>query len=543
MKYIIKDNHYIAVLTHLTIKVFNHRPSGHEKYAAQYIARMCKSPVPSPNVKGFVDFFSIEYPSAFQSSIARTWNKLKDHFSNENNIDFADIQDHINVNGLISAFAAAPRMSEASSVSSNMSSQSRSAPIRITRTRGSSGENSSSNSSTGKSSSSGSQLSTETVLKMRTLFQKNFEAYDGDAWELPSGATLDDLLAAQIEALPYESSLHSFVIEDAKSTMQLAADEKDRVLLKKVLVDRSEEHLPGLTEPETEFLKKYNLPPTDLWKLLATSGWQTIGSDLETKPDEDFQRIVHTALLDLLTAYQQVGMEIPTGSTESWYMHVLWHFLGALLSCPRRLEYQPGEVHSSASSHRRNKIRTRDGRQYIGHKADGIVVSKLSRFELCAIEAAKKENGPNGTKALDDVRKLAKMTKDMHDKIREVATVVIRDRLLTFSIRISALTMTLYTMRQRPGRFYQMCIESSASFPSMWTEENTTVILGVLERILVFRKAMIEMGRQVPQWVSVSIGSSNSDAQEDYRAATMTSPHLIPFIDSATLEAVPELGL
>ncbi|KAF9899395.1 hypothetical protein EC991_008936 [Linnemannia zychae] len=475
---------------------------------------------------------------------------------------------------LISAFAAAPQISDSSATSTNMSHsicpesmsdatysslQPRAASNRSKGNRASnrsssnnsdSNNNSSSNSSSNNSSIhsrsstiSGGQLSPGTILKMQKLFRRNFDEFGGNGWKLPSGAILDNLLAVHVERLPYECSLHSFVIEDVKGVLQLATDGNDRALLKTTLVDRPKEQLPALSTPEKAFLKKYNLPPDDLRILLATSGWQTIGSSLKKKPDEEFQEVVHTCVLHLLTVYRQVGMAVPTDSTESWYTHVLWHFLGISMYCSRRLEYQPGEFHSNASGYRRNKVRTREGRQYTGHKADGMVITKLSRFELCAIEAAKKDSGPNGTKALDDTRKLAKMTKDMHDKVRDAATENIRDTLLTFGVRISALTMILYTMRQRPGRFYQLCTESSASLPDMCTEDNTMAVLGVLERVLVFRKAMIEMGRQIPQWTSVSVGGSNPGAHDDWQAATLTSPHLIPDIDYTTAETAPELTL
>ncbi|KAG0283534.1 hypothetical protein BGZ96_012080 [Linnemannia gamsii] len=276
------------------------------------------------------------------------------------------------------------------------------------------------------STSSRRQLSPATILRMQTLFRKNFDEFGGNAWKLPSGVTLDNLVAAHVESLPYESALHSFVIEDVKGVLNLATDEKDRALPKATLVDRPKEQLPALSEPEKTFLKMYNLAPDNLRRLLDTSGWQTIGSGLKDKPEEKSQEIVHTCVSHLLTTYQQVGMVVPTDSTESWYTHVLWRFLGVSMYCPRRLEHQLGEVHSYASSHRRNKVHTREGRQYTGHKADGMVVTKLSRFELCAIEVAKKDNGPNDTQALDNTLKLAKMTKNMHDKVRDTATVNIR---------------------------------------------------------------------------------------------------------------------
>ncbi|KAF9923254.1 hypothetical protein BGZ65_009001, partial [Modicella reniformis] len=149
-------------------------------------------------------------------------------------------------------------------------------------------------------------MSTATILKMQTLSRKNFNKFGGYAWK-PSGAILDNLLAAHVESLPYESALHSFVIEDVKGVLQLAMDEKDRALLRTKLVDRPKEQPAALSEPEKAFLKKYNLLPDDC------------------------------------------GTYWP-----------------------------PGGVHFHAS----------------GHKADGMVITKLSSFELCTIEAAKKDSAP-----------------------------------------------------------------------------------------------------------------------------------------------------
>lgn len=105
-------------------------------------------------------------------------------------------------------------------------------------------------------------------------------------------ANLDDLLAAHVESPPYKSSLHSFVIEKSKEFLQLAADEKDRGSLKTTLMDRPGEHLPAPSGPDKKFLK-YDLSPDDLRNLLGTSGWLTIGCDLEERPEEEFQELVH----------------------------------------------------------------------------------------------------------------------------------------------------------------------------------------------------------------------------------------------------------
>jgi hypothetical protein len=535
------------------VKIFGNRPAKHEARAAEYIVNISRSASPVANVDEFLEFISASYPTASQPSVMSSWSMMKEYFSGKNT-NFTDIQGLANVDSLIAAFSTAPQTLDAPTASLPEKSAT-SSPLRRTRTCNSgnsgSGGNNNSNTSTGNSSNSnssrassasGGQLPAAVIARVQTLFKRNYDAFVGDAWILPSGTTLDKLLASHVETLRYESSLHSFIVGDTKEVMQLIKDEDDREFLQAAIVERSEEQLPALSEPEKEFLTKYNIPPDDLKNLLSTSGWKTIGGDLETKPDEEFQEAMHTCVQNLLTAYQHVGMEIPRDSLESWYTQILWHFVSVLMFSPRRLEYQSTEFHSRASAHRRNKARTREGRQQLGHKVDGMGITKLSRFELCAIEAARKDNGPNATKALDDTRKLAKMTKDMHDYVRESATENIRDKLLTFGIRISSLKITVYTMRQRPGRFYQLCTESSASLPDMWTEDNTMAVLGVLERLLVLRKAMLDMSRQIPRWVSVSVGGNNPGAHNDCQAATLTTPHLIPDTESSTAE-IPEMTL
>ncbi|KAF9978304.1 hypothetical protein BGZ73_002895 [Actinomortierella ambigua] len=140
------------------------------------------------------------------------------------------------------------------------------------------------------------------------------------------------------------------------------------------------------------------------------------------------------------------------------------------------------------------------------------VVTKVQPFEVCAIEAAKKDNWPNGTKAMDDKLKLAKMTKDMHDHVRKVATENNRSDLVTFGIRISGLNLVLYTMRQRPGRFCQLCTEASVSLPYLGTNDSDGS-------------------------ADVSTVTDEGDGvlgdNDDWQAVTMASPDFIPQDDES----------
>ncbi|KAF9920600.1 hypothetical protein FBU30_009551 [Linnemannia zychae] len=379
---------------------------------------------------------------------------------------------------------------------------------------------------------------------MRRLFKDNFDNFEGEAWSLPSGASLDQILYSYAEGLTYESALHSFIIEDAEGVLQLATQDADRASLTTKLVDRVGERLPSLSAPEVTYLRKFDLPPDRLWEMLAASGWRTIGESLNERPDNEFQEVVHDCITHILRVYRQNDMRLPQAPSEVWYTHALWGFIAIALQSHRCLEYQPGEVCLQSSTLRRNKTRMCDTRQNVGHKADGLVIAVKRRAELCAIESSRKDGGPNTTKAFADTRKLAKMMKDMHDGFRNRATINIREELVTFGVRISGPSLTIFTMHQRPGRFYQLCEESTVEFPPLWTEEDSSSVVGVLSRAMALRKAMIDMAGQLPQWTTIPIEPDlNPIESKDWMAATLTSPQLIPTTPRTPLTAVPELSL
>lgn len=360
------------------MKLFKNRPAKHEACTIQYIARMWQSPEPTPTVEDHLVFVKETYPSAPDSGIARSWNKMKEYFSGDDT-EYADIQDLINVPSLVAAFAAAPQLSEETPITSTTMSPPPPSPHPITMPRASSlslrsctkssrsrMSRTSDSSNSGSSSSSGGHLTPASILKMKNLFKENFDKFGGDAWTLPSGAVLDDLLSGLIEDLTYESALHSSVIEDIDGVLRLAAQEMDRAALKAMLVERDGERISTLSAPEVAFLQQYDLPPEDLKDLLVTSGWRTIGDRLQEKPGDDFQEVAHSCVSHILTVYRQVKLKVPQEPRESWFTHILWSFLSIALHSHRCLEYQSGEANSQASAYRRNKVHTRDIRQSTG---------------------------------------------------------------------------------------------------------------------------------------------------------------------------------
>ncbi|KAG0209575.1 hypothetical protein BGX31_002076 [Mortierella sp. GBA43] len=146
----------------------------------------------------------------------------------------------------------------------------------------------------------------------------------------------------------------------------------------------------------------------------------------------------------------------------------------------------------------------------------------------------KKDGGVNNTK------KLLKLTKDAHDAIREMATRDIREQLVTFGLRLSGPKLTIFTLRQLPGRFYQAVAEDSVSFPEIWIDNDTETIITVIGQILILRKATLELAVSVVTSTSLSLGRGRYG---DTIAPTMTSPQFFPTTLVLPSEIIPPLDL
>ncbi|KAF9958130.1 hypothetical protein BGZ70_009302, partial [Mortierella alpina] len=203
----------------------------------------------------------------------------------------------------------------------------------------------------------------------------------------------------------------------------------------------------------------------------------------------------------------------------------------------------PGELTSDASAQRRRNHQVLDSRQHMGHKADGIVLVSKRPVELCWTEAAKKDGGANTTKCLHDTKKLLKLMKDGHDRIRKRAKQNIRDQLVTFALRISGPTISVFTLRQCPGRFYKVTEEELTSLPLKWMDnEDTTQILAVIARILKLRKAIQKMAVSVNTWTQSTI-DNESPCAKDWMAPTMTSPQFLPVKLPSPDATIPALAI
>ncbi|KAG0261993.1 hypothetical protein DFQ27_002670 [Actinomortierella ambigua] len=275
----------------------------------------------------------------------------------------------------------------------------------------------------------------------RSTVSKNSRAFGGTSWSLPSGAIVDDRLREVVEALPHESALHSFIVEDVDALLALFDDAKDKEEITRTML-------------------------------------------LAEKPSEEFRRVSHKCIAQVLDSCQRNGYAFLRQASEAWFNHNLRGFLPIALSAHPLFAYRPGEITSESLAHRRRKQDEREGRQYMGHKVDGMVVVRLRTVEICWTEAAKMDGGLNTTKSLHDTLKLMKLMKDGHDMVREKAPRC----LLSISGIWSPDLRPFDLYRRRPGRFYQAVEKETISFPSSWYNKgDTTRVLVVTAHIFKLR--------------------------------------------------------
>ncbi|KAF9974729.1 hypothetical protein BGZ73_001812 [Actinomortierella ambigua] len=381
-----------------------------------------------------------------------------------------------------------------------------------------SGSNSSSNGSnnSNSSSSSGSTLTVKRLRRMHDEYLHNFDDYSGLPWLLPSGTNVDKVIHQHVQSLKKESPLHSFVISNVRTVVDLFTSE-DRAAVAQELA-RKKDGSPT-TEAETAFMSQYLTTPHATQSALSY-GWQSSAAD--SALDASTKMALYYAMMQIYMTYQQENLKLSTSQSESWYITMLWAFLPTIFKMGGRLDHQPGEVVSEASALRKNVDRDLESRRVHGRKLDGVVSCTVTGLELGAIEAAKADAGPQGTKSLSDSRKLAKVMKDMHDRVAAKASDDIRDKLQTFGLLLARNKVTIYTLRRLPGRHYQLVDDGSYTFPITWDARGlgAKAIVALLARLVVLKKEMEEMADRVVEWTQPGVGGF----ERDVVVRTMTTP-------------------
>ncbi|KAG0221574.1 hypothetical protein B0O80DRAFT_304954 [Mortierella sp. GBAus27b] len=495
----------------LAERVFSSRPTRLEECGAQYIAEMRLRPRPS--VVGYLAHVQVAHPRA-KAKFGPAWNKLKDYFSSSDDTKYSDMEEMANIQALVAAFKTERYIRDEESKST------------------SSGGTSTSTSGGTSSNSSSSTLSTGAIVKMKAEFDQNFAAFQGIPWKLSSGACVDDIVAEHVRTLNKESALHSFVIDHPTILLDLFAELEDNTALTEVLVKREGERPKLVSTTEETYIRIYDKEPAKVKEMLSR-GWDNVCGSEDHVPDESFRESIHLALHHIYVVYRNIRFKLPEEASESFYLQTLWGFLNTLILCEDTLTYRPAEVHSQASSLRKNKDRRTEGttKQAVGRKVDGLIVSTRTLLELCVIEAARKDVSPNVTKALSDTRKLAKILKDSFDAVCARAKKDISSLLVVYGVRIAGASMTFYSMRKRQGRFYQMANDGTVAFPAQWDGSTTVTILTIIASVMALRKRVSDMAKQVTEWTTLSFELLDTSSRPSMPPTLTTppgSPRLTP---------------
>ncbi|KAG9071528.1 hypothetical protein KI688_005740 [Linnemannia hyalina] len=499
----------------ITDKAFGTRPTCIEEWGVQYIAQMRLNP--QPTVEGLLAHIRIKHPRA-KAKTALMWSKLKSVFCSCDEPTLLTMEKVTDVQAFIEAFQAE---------SSDQDDQNGpvGASTAVVQASSALGSSSTSKPSTSSSSvSNSSALSAGTILKMNSEFDHNFAAFVGEAWMLPSGACADEVVAQYVRTLSKESALHSFVVDMPSTIIDLFNDHKDKAALSEVLVTRAGERQKVISTAEEEHLRLYDEEPDKVEEKLS-QGWQSVSAPEDQVLEKHHRGSIHLALHLIFLVYQRHHFELPQSASESFYLQILWGVFPTLILSDRTLHYRPAEVHSQASSLRKNRNRKAEGtvKQAVGRKADGLIVSSSTMLELCMIEAANKDVGLNGTKALHDTRKMAKVLKDTFDGVCAKTNKDVIDQLVVFGARIAGSSMTFYSMRKRQGRFYQLADDGTVTFPSQWDRSTTMNILTIIASVLALRKRVTEMAKQVTAWTTLSFEPLDTSSHPNM-PVTLTTP-------------------
>ncbi|KAI8603040.1 hypothetical protein EDD21DRAFT_442366 [Dissophora ornata] len=346
----------------------------------------------------------------------------------------------------------------------------------------------------GSSSLSSGTLTAGALGRVRSEFSTNFDTYVGASWVLRTGADVDKILFQHGMTLSVESLLHSFILDQASLAIGCFEGE-DRVLFQGALDRADSQESLLLPEWKRHEISRYSLAPEQLHDLVG-SGWKNIGQedsydDVDDVELRQFRKTLNLAMFELSSLYEKYDNKLPPFQSEPWYVTKVWAILFNLVATSsERLDFEPGDVCSSASSIRRNENRDLEERHMSGRKFDGLFRCEKSRVEIGAIEVGKADEGPTGSKVLKDARKLGKGLKDMFDLICNNCAQPIKNELRLHGLLISGLRVDFISLRYLEGRFYRLTREKTCSIPITFDGNGIRLIIRLVEEILLFKDRM-----------------------------------------------------
>ncbi|KAF9432537.1 hypothetical protein BGZ76_010657 [Entomortierella beljakovae] len=353
-----------------------------------------------------------------------------------------------------------------------------------------------------------SALSPSVISMMRDEFKANFEDFQGSSWIAPSNNSMDEALYNFTVQLEAENPLHSFIL-DQTADIEKTLDNVDKQHFRKTIQDHDNatRYFTVSDEFQQEILK-FSLPPDDLERMMRR-GWEVIDegalSDLTDRHSlEKFRKLLYRTMFSLSLLYEDHNNKLPLTKLESWYTSEVWSiFLKIIVVGNDSLTFTPGEKCSVASGERRNSSRLDvSTRQAIGSKLDGLISGGEAFDELLAIEVARFDSGTKGTKFLSDGVKIAKVMKDMYDRIFNHCrwSESEKENLEVYGLLISQFRVDFLSLRRLKGRYYRLQREESITVPTEWTDESIRRILALISEFLLLRMRVESMAKNINLW-------------------------------------------
>ncbi|RUP51847.1 hypothetical protein BC936DRAFT_145197, partial [Jimgerdemannia flammicorona] len=256
------------------------------------------------------------------------------------------------------------------------------------------------------------------------LNKKYMKLSNDRKWKLPSGKYVEDIIYEYGKNLPYESPVHSFIIDISKATiMNLVSEEdQDHITTHNVLPD------PEIDDELMEYLLNYRKVQPQEMREVINAGIKI--SPYDAKKHFNYHYI-HQVFSQLLPRYELRSNGFTMSHLEGWFTSNIWSVIVDACFVDVETVDLFGEGCSRASGQRKNSAReSSETRMLLGRKCDGIVRELGSPEEFAVSEEGRNWTGEDGTKYLvDGGLKIPKIMRDMlHQKLRKDGVNVMRSR-------------------------------------------------------------------------------------------------------------------
>ncbi|KAF9086229.1 hypothetical protein BGX27_003234 [Mortierella sp. AM989] len=349
---------------------------------------------------------------------------------------------------------------------------------------------------------------------MKADYVTNFNSYKGDNWVLSSGVRFDDKIFLRTIDKKNESSLHSFVLDSRELPRYMRAFEDCEV-------EDVKSRLEAMKYGDDSELPKWQMDIFNYYDsvsaidMASSFGYRTMitfkGEGDAPTGFQEFNEMVYDFMHAVLKFFKYYGTltkqgyyQCPDSISERKFMLLWSNFFQLLHLNSGVLTFDEGEVYSAASANRKNVDRTRDDRQAVGHKIDGILYCvTASNAEIGAIEGGKKDEGSYGTKCLVDSVKMAKVLKDMFDFACTRAggngrdVVSMKKQLETYGFLVSKLRVEFVSFKHLGGRHFYFNREVEHFIPDLLTDEAVPKICLLAIQFLLWRSRIEATAKEV----------------------------------------------